>query len=100
MVGLGSCGWLGALLLVAADVFGADGARVPGADVAVVVGQQLPLLFVASLCRQQLLHLGHRTVVHPEQAVGVDRAAVLPLEDDPVVFQVSLAIYDMLQKQL
>ena len=88
------------LLLVAADVFGADGARVPGADVPVVVGQQLPLLLVASLCRQQLLHLRHRAVVHPRQAVGVDRAAVLPLEDYPVVAEMSLAVHHMLQKQL
>ena len=45
------------LLLVAADLLGADGSRVPGADVAVKVGQQLPFLFLSSVGRQQLLHL-------------------------------------------
>ena len=84
--GVGELWVVRCLLLVAVDVVGDDGARIPGADVPIEVGQQFPLLILSVFGQQQLLHLGRWTIVHPEEAVGMNGSAVLPLKDDPMVF--------------
>ena len=58
----------------------------------VIAVEKYLFFFLSSFRREQLFHSRHRTIVHPQEAMGMDTSTVLPLKYQPVVFEVAVPV--------